>query len=110
MPSTADLQITQGSDYNISVVVFDDFGSAVNLTGYTVRGLVKRRYGDATSLFDLAPTISDAASGVVSISLSPTTTKDIPVGQFKYGIEVQKDDIAFKALNGNVIVIPEVNS
>ena len=38
MASTADLQITQGSDYNISVIVYDDFGAAINLTDYTVRG------------------------------------------------------------------------
>ena len=41
MASTADLQITQGSDFNISVIVYDDFGAAINLTNYTVRGVVK---------------------------------------------------------------------
>ena len=110
MASTADLQITQGSDYNISVIVYDDFGAAINLTNYTVRGVVKNRYSDTTSLFDLSPTISNASQGEVSISLAPSVTKDFPVGQFHYGIEVQSGDIAFKALNGNVLVIPEVNS
>ena len=110
MASTADLQITQGSDYNISVIVFDDFGAVVNLTGYTVRGVVKNRYGDTASLFDLSPTVTNASQGQVSISLAPSVTKDFPVGKFHYGIEVQKDDIAFKPLNGTVLVIPEVNS
>jgi hypothetical protein len=110
MASTADLQIVQGSDFNISLIVYDDFGAVVNLTGYIVRGLVKNRYGDASSLFDMAPTITNAAGGEVSISLNPSSTKDFPVGQFHYGIEVEKGDIAFKALNGNVLVLPEVNS
>ena len=110
MASTADLQIAQGSDFNISLIVYDDFGGIVDLTGYTVRGVVKNRYGDASSLFDMGPTISNAAGGEVNISLKPSATKDFPVGQFHYGIEVEKGDIAFKPLNGNVLVLPEVNS
>ena len=42
MASTANLQITQGSNYNISVIVYDDFGEIVNLTDYSVAGVVKK--------------------------------------------------------------------
>ena len=110
MASSLGLNITQGSDFNISMVVYDDFGQIVDLTGYVVRGVVKNRYGDSNSLFDLSPTISDAAKGEVSISLKPSFTKNFPVGQFHYGIEVEKGDLAFKPLMGNVFVIPEVNT
>lgn len=110
MPSTIDLQITQGNDFNATLVVFNDFGEVVDLTDYVVRGLVKNRYGDSEALFDLAPTIIDAAKGEVAVSLSPSVTKDFPVGQFHFGIEVQKGDIAFKPSTGNILVIPEVNS
>ena len=110
MASSATLQITQGSDYGISIIVYDDFGAAVDLTGYSVVGVVKRRYGDVDSLFDLSPTITDAAKGEVSISLKPSSTKDFPVGLFHYGIEVEKGDVAFKPLAGDVMVIPEINT
>ena len=110
MASTIDLQITQGNDFNATLVVYDDFGAIVNLTDYVVRGLVKNKYGDSGALFDLAPVVVDAAKGEVGISLPPSATKDFPVGKFHFGIEVQKGDIAFKPSTGNILVLPEVNS
>ena len=110
MASEIDLNVTQGSDFVINLVVYDDFGAVLNLTNYSVSGLVKNRYGDASGIFDLSPTVSDAANGTVAINLGASKTKDFPAGKFHYGIEVGSGDVAFKPLVGNILVYPEVNS
>ena len=108
--SEIDLNITQGSNYVINLVVYDDFGAVFNLTNHSVGGIVKNRYGDASGMFDLSPTVSDAANGGIKIDIGANETKDFPAGKFHYGIEVGSGDIAFKPLVGNVLVYPEVNS
>ena len=110
MASEIDLNITQGSDFVVNLVVYDDFGAVLNLTNHSVSGLVKNRYGDASGLFDLSPTVSDAANGVVNIDIGASKTKDFPAGKFHYGIEVGSGDVAFKPLLGNILVYPEVNA
>ena len=110
MPTTANLNITQGSDFFLTLIVNDDFGSVINLTNYSVGGYVKNRYGDTDPLFDLKPVISDAAKGEVTVSLKPADTALFPVGEFRYGIEVKSgDSVGFKTLNGLINVIPEIN-
>ena len=110
MATSIDLNIVQGSDFNVSIVAVDDLGTVINLTDYTVAGYAKHRYGDDEPTFDFKPTVSNATAGEISMSLTPTETASIPVGQFVYGIEcLSGDSIGFKVMNGKVNVTPEVN-
>ena len=110
MATSIDLNIVQGSDFNVSIVAVDDLGTIINLTDYTVAGYAKHRYGDDEPTFDFKPTVSNATAGEISMSLTPTETASIPVGQFVYGIEcLSGDSIGFKVMNGKVNVTPEVN-
>ena len=110
MPTTANLNITQGSDFYLNIVVKDDFGDVINLTNHTVGGYVKYRYGDTTPIIDLKPVITDATAGVVEINLAPSETQNYPVGQFHYGIELTSGTtVGFKTLNGKINVVPEIN-
>ena len=110
MASSLDLNVTQGSDYTISVVAVDDFGVVINLTDYTVGSLVKNRYGDSSSLFSFNASVTNATAGEITLSLTPSETEALPVGKFIYGVELKKGTtIAFKILKGYVNVIPEIN-
>jgi hypothetical protein len=92
MASSYNFSVTQGSEVNVRLNITND-GSAVNLSGYNVRGKVKSKYGDAGSLIDLDPTIftgvSGAAypSGYVDIYLSGSQTAALPVTQAVYDLE-----------------------
>ena len=111
MASSLNLNITQGSDFAVTVVATDDFGAILNLTDYTVGSLVKHRYGDTSSLFRLNATVSDAAKGEISLLVTPAQSEVLPVGRFLYGIELKKGTAtAFKILNGYIDVIPEINN
>ncbi len=106
--------IHQGSDANVRVTLTESDGSATDLTGYSVRGIVKHRYGDTTTLLDLSPTIaSPATSGYIDVALTATSTKALPVGQFVYDIEKYPDnntEAVTKVLKGFFNVYPEATT
>lgn len=113
MPSTRfDLNITQGSNFKISIIVDDDSGDPIDLTGHTAYGRVKFRYGDADPIFYLSPTIpsSTAAQGIVKIDLPQADTAAYPIFQGVYEVEVIKDDFGLKTIYGLINVIPQVTT
>lgn len=110
MPDKINLNITQGSDFNIGFVAADDFGKAMDLTNYSIGGYVKHRFGDAVPLFELSPSIANTVSGLIQISLPPSKTSSFPAGEHLYEIElISGSSIGVKILNGFCNVFPEVN-
>jgi hypothetical protein len=113
--------ITQGSELNTRLTITND-GSAVNLSGYLVRGVVKHKYGDTSSLIDLTPTIVTGAEGVayqsgyVDIYLSGSQTASLPVAEAIYDIERYvtgsegQETAVIKMLNGKFTINPEVTT
>jgi hypothetical protein len=61
-------------------------GSALDITGYTIRFTAKRKLSDVTPEIDVNATITDAAGGIAELSLSETDT-DISYGQLTYDVE-----------------------
>ena len=121
MASSYNFSVTQGSEVNVRLNITND-GSAVNLSGYNVRGKVKSKYGDAGSLIDLDPTIftgvSGAAypSGYVDIYLSGSQTAALPVTQAVYDLEryvtgnASSETSVIKMLAGKFTINPEVTN
>ena len=121
MASSYNFSVTQGSELNTRLTITND-GSPVNLSGYNVRGVVKHKYGDSSSLVDLDPTIvtGDAgslySSGYVDIYLSGSQTAAIPVAEAVYDIErfvtgsEGQETAVIKMLKGKFTVSPEVTA
>ena len=121
MASSYNFSVTQGSDVNVRLTITND-GSAVNLSGYNVRGKVKSKYGDTGSLVDLDPTIFTGVEGVaypsgyVDIYLSGSQTAALPVTQAVYDIEryvtgANGDETSvIKMLAGKFTIDPEVTN
>ena len=122
MATTYDLNITQGSSFNIRLTAKDTAGNYINLSGYNVSGYVRNRYSDTSYLLDMKPSIvsgqsvattaenlsNDAIfSGLVDVSLHPTGTAVLPITQAMYDIEVYKGSTVIKLLNGKANVHPE---
>lgn len=104
----------QGAEVNVTLTLTESDGSATDLTGYAVRGIVKYRYGDLSPLLDLIPSISDpATNGVISISIPAMPTSHLPVGQFVYDIEkypTNNVEAVSKVVKGFFNVHPEVTT
>ena len=110
-----DLNITQGSTFNIRIQVLDDSLNSVDLTDNEVRGVVKNKYSDPDTniLVNLDPVVYDAENGLVDILLPPTQTAQLPITEALYDVEKfplsGAEDIE-KILKGKFLVHPEITS
>ena len=116
MAAIYDFNITQGDQFTARLTVTDSDGT-MNLSGYTARGHLKNKYSDTGKLLDFAPVVvsgdsscSLCASGYVDINLLGSQTKDLPVTQGVFDIEIYKGDYVTKVAVGNVNVSPEVTN
>ena len=114
-----DISLTQGEDYDLTQTVTGSNGSAVDFSGYDLRGEVRYSYGDyptgvsgvySGALLDLAPTFTSAVSGIVNISLTPAQTASLPATIALYSVEAYTsgDASVVTALRGKVTVTPQI--
>ena len=106
MAPTYDLNITQGSTAVYNITLNDADGAPMDFTGLSVRGSIKFRYSDSTSLATFSPTVN---SNIVTISLTSAQTMPLPVGTAIYDLE--KYSTLYDAeviLSGKVFIYPEV--
>ena len=121
MSSSYNFSVTQGSEVNVRLTITND-GSAVNLSGYNVRGKVKGKYSNTGALIDLNPTIVTGTtgslypSGYVDIYLSGSQTADLPVTEAVYDLEryvtgtFGNETSVIKMLAGKFTINPEVTN
>lgn len=113
------ISLTQGEDYDLTQTVTGSNGSAIDFSGYSLRGEVRYSYGDyptgisgvySGALLDLAPTFTSAVSGIVNISLTPAQTASLPSTIALYSVEAYTaaDASVINALRGKVTVIPQI--
>jgi hypothetical protein len=119
--------IYQGADLNVRLCLSDSDGSPSNLSGYSVRGVVKHRYSDTSNLLDLNPIIVSGycpgvycgldpdpiVSGYVDINIPANQTTGLPVGQMVYDIEkspLDNSNSVTKVIKGYFNILPEVTN
>ena len=125
MATSYDLNITQGSSFNIRLTTKDSIGNALNLSGYHVSGFIRNKYSDSVGLLDLDPDIvsgqsvptdstnwqNDAIfSGLIDVNLNASETSTLPITQALYDIEIYVNNAetnVFKILNGKANIYPE---
>ena len=112
MAAHYDLNITKGNSFNVRLVAVDPNGTPFNLTGWSLRGFAKLRYSTQTVLIDLSPTkASPFTQGFIDVSLPATFTKDLPVTEGVFDIEMYNDQgFVDKLIKGYVRIFPEVTS
>ncbi len=73
-----ELRIYRTCDFNAVFVMQDDAGAAFDLTGWTVEAMMRdARNGEL--ILDLAPTVTDAAAGEITIAISAEDTAELAV-------------------------------
>lgn len=112
MATSYNISTYQGDLFQATLSVKDSNNTAINLSGYQIRGQVRASYGSTGVLLDLNPTITSHVSGTINITLESETTDSLPVGQFVYDIERYPSGIptgnSIKLMLGKFNVSPEV--
>lgn len=77
-PGKYDITILKGADFPLELQILDDAEDPVDLTGWSVAAVVRERNArTAEEIIDLAPAITDAADGMISIFIDSEDTGDI---------------------------------
>lgn len=108
MAIISNLTIDQGTTFtaNIDCTASDD--AALNLTGYTVAGQLRKTY-DSTTSTPFAAIIANALTGRIQISLTPTQTGALAAGRYVYDVEItDQNGIITRVVEGQVEITPGV--
>tara|TARA_Y100000592_G_C5397914_1_gene281597 strand:+ start:409 stop:801 length:393 start_codon:yes stop_codon:yes gene_type:complete len=104
----------QGADTSIELHLVDKNGAAKNLLGHTVAAKIKKNYADSAgeaTAFTVA--ITNAASGIATLSLTNSQTAALKTGRHVYDVELSFQDSASntiieRILEGRIQVTPQV--
>lgn len=107
MSTKANLKIDQGADFSTSITLTDDDGNALNLSGYTGAGQIRKYYTSTTYVaFDVTVTEN---TGTVSLSLSSTASNAMNSGRYVYDIELTDvSGVVSRIMEGIVTITPGV--
>ena len=108
MASISNIFIDQGATFTTTVTVTDANGDAVNLSGYSVAAQIRKTFLSSTATAFTA-TISNASSGEITISLTPTQTTALEAGRFVYDVLITASGgTKTRVVEGQVTVHPSV--
>lgn len=89
MSTEYNITATQGNNLNLRFAASDASGNAIDLTQYTVSGVVRLKYSDTGVLLDLQPTIHTSyVSGLIDVSVPASGITGLPVTQAFYDIKI----------------------
>lgn len=104
----SNLTIDQGSTFKANIDVTDADGDALNLTGYTVAGQVRKNYNSSTAT-DFTASVTNVSDGVIQISLTGTQTNGLKAGRYVYDVEITSSSgEVTRVIEGQVEVTPGV--
>ena len=104
----SNLTVDQGTDFTMSVDVTDTDGDALNLTGFTVAGQVRRSYFSTTAV-NFTCAVSNATSGIITFSLSGTQSDAMKAGRYVYDVEITNaGGTKTRVLEGQLEIMPAV--
>ena len=108
MASISNIFIDQGATFTTTVTVTDSNGDAVNLSGYSVAAQIRKTFLSSSATAFTA-TISNASSGEITISLTPTQTAALEAGRFVYDVVITASGgTKTRVVEGQVTVNPSV--
>jgi len=104
----SNLTVDQGSDFSTQITVEDSTGNPADLTGYIGAGEIRKTY-TSSAHYDFVVVITNAASGVVNITIPNAVTNVMKPGRYVYDIEVRSPTMEItRIVEGQVEVLPGV--
>ena len=108
MAIVSNLTVDQGSTFSASVDITDTEDNILVLTGYTVAGQLRKTYDSSTAV-SFAASVSNAATGEVTISLTATQTNALIAGRYVYDVEITSaGGTVTRVIEGQLEVTPGV--
>lgn len=110
MAAYVELYVDQGTTFNNIINLADDVtNAALNISGYTVRSQIRRSYYSLNASANITCTVSNAANGEITMSMSAGETSNVKAGRYLFDLEtVDTGGVVTRVLEGIITVTPEV--
>lgn len=109
MAQFVEVDLDQGTDFNLDIVVRRDDGSVINVAGYTFSSSMRKSFYSSSAAANLTVSVVNAANGNVRFSLNSAVTANIKAGRYLFDIK-QKDtsNTTTRVFEGIITVNPQV--
>lgn len=105
MALKANLVVDQGTTFASSIEILDQNDEAIDVTGYTARGQIRKHFSSTNSV----SFTTGLSNGSLVISLTANQTANIISGRYVYDVElIDTNGTVVRILEGIVTVTPEV--
>ena len=109
MSSISNIFIDQGADFSTTVNVTDSNAAALDLTGYTAAGMVRKNHLSTSSTAFTVAFVDPRSSGQISISLTDEQTTTLEDGRYVYDVVITAGDgKKTRVVEGSATINPSV--
>jgi hypothetical protein len=104
-----ELQIESGATFSTEITVTESgSGSPKDLADFTARSQLRKSYY-STSATSFNVSVTDAANGVITMSLPAADTANLRAGRYVYDVEIENSqNTVIRIFEGIITVIPNV--
>ena len=109
MAASRDISIYQGDTYAHELRIKDSANANVNITSRTYTGQVRKKRNSDTIAATFTSTLTNAANGIVVLSLSAASTANIASGTYVYDFQETNGATITTLITGSCVVVGEVS-
>jgi hypothetical protein len=109
MAASRDISIYQGDTYAHELRIKDSANANVNITSRTYTGQIRKKRNSDTINATFTSNITNAANGIVILSLTAADTANIASGTYVYDFQETNGATITTLITGSCIVVGEVS-
>jgi len=109
MAATRDISIYQSDTYAHELRIKDSANANVNITSRTYTGQIRKKRNSDTIAATFTSTLTNAANGIVVLSLTAASTSNIASGTYVYDFQETNGATITTLITGSCIVVGEVS-
>lgn len=104
-----DLTVDQGADFQSTLDLIADDGTAINVAGYVFSSQIRKSYYSSNAAATITVTVADEANGNLILSLSSAITANIMPGRYLYDVKMRDTaNVATRIVEGIITITPQV--
>lgn len=109
MAAERDITIYKGDSYTHQINIKNSANTAINITGRTYISQIRKSKASGTIIASFTTAITDAANGVLTMSMTGNETSNINTGIYYYDLQETNGSIITTLMGGKVTVTGEVS-
>lgn len=107
-PAEQDLVVTRGDTLTVNVTMTTNGSTPINITGRTYTSQVRANYDDPTASASFTCTITNAASGIIQLVMSSSSTALLEPFNYYWDLQENASGVISTVLAGAFVVLPDV--